>query len=56
MHRLALDAQQADDEGEWYLLAIRELARSSFRRLDACIVRLTGDTGIGNFASEFDRD
>jgi hypothetical protein len=52
LHRLAIDAHEADDEG-WYLTAIKELARSTFKRLDACIGRLEGGVGLGNFASEF---
>ena len=47
-------AQEAD-EATHYLVAMRELARASFRRLDASLRRLTGDSA-GNFATEFDRD
>jgi len=52
MHQLAIDAQQAD-ANEWYLIAIREMSRSTFRGLDACIERLTHAPAIGNFATEF---
>ena len=55
MRRLAIDAHEADDEG-WYLTAIADLARSTFKRLDACIGRLEGSAGIGNFATEFGDD
>ena len=53
--RLAVDAQQVEGPNErgWYLIAMQELARSSFRRIDASLIRLTGDTGMGNFATEF---
>ena len=53
VHRLAFDAGDIDDD-EFYLVAIRELVRGAFRGLDACIVRLDGDFGIGNFSNEFD--
>lgn len=55
MHRLAIDAGEMDQDG-YYRFAIQELARSTFRGLDACIVRLEGGAGIGNFRSEFDDD
>lgn len=51
MRRLAIDAQQGDPA--FYLTAIAELARSTFRRIDACTVRLEGSPAIGNFATEF---
>jgi hypothetical protein len=36
VHRLAIDAIDVpQEEGEFYLVAIKELTRSSFRRLDA---------------------
>lgn len=53
--RLAIDAHQADDDG-WYLVAIKELARATVRRLDASLCRLVGGEGMGNFATEFDRE
>jgi len=53
MRRLAIDAQHANDDAAWYLIAIQEMSRSSFRGLDACIERLTGAPAIGNFATEF---
>lgn len=53
IHELAIDAQQAPG-AEHYLTAIRELARSMFRGVDACIERLTGGPGMGNFTTEFE--
>lgn len=48
----AIDSEDAD----FHLTSIAELARSIVRRLEACAARLTGDTPLGNFATEFDRD
>ncbi len=52
--RLAVDAQQVSDT-EPYLLAMQELARSTFRRVDASLGRLTGDS-LGDFDTEFDNE
>jgi hypothetical protein len=53
IYRLAMDAQDNANR-EFYLLAIQELARSTFRGVDACIGRLTDGDAIGDFATEFD--
>jgi hypothetical protein len=54
IRRLAIDG--GDEQDGWYAVAIQELARSTFKGIDACIQRLQPGCGIGNFASEFDRD
>ena len=51
IRRLAIDADN-DDTG-MYLLAIKDLARSAFKGLDACIQRLHDGPGMGNFEGEF---
>ncbi len=53
IHRLSIEGGE-DKEG-FYLMAIKHLARSNFKTLDACMNRLQGTKyGIGNFATEFD--
>lgn len=52
IHYLAFDAQDASNR-EWYITAIQELARSTFKGVDACLGRLRGAPAIGNFSSEF---
>ena len=56
IHHLASDKVANEDETESEGVAIREMARASIRGLDACLVRLTGGTCAGNFATEFDYD
>lgn len=54
IRRLAIDAQDNRESAEWYLIAIEQLARSTFRGVDACIVQMSGKLAMGNFATEFD--
>jgi hypothetical protein len=54
IRKLAIDVGEGDDDG-FYAVAIQELARSTIKGIDACIERLTGKPGLGNFGTEFDR-
>ena len=53
IHRLAIDATE-QDQPEFYLTAIADLARSAFKGIDASLERLSGAPAIGNFATEFE--
>lgn len=43
-----------DEEQQFLLNGIAQLARSAFKGLDACVQKLDDGPGIGNFATEFD--
>jgi hypothetical protein len=52
-------AKFADEnrDAKFLIRGIRDLARTAFRGIDACIQRLDGgNPAIGNFATEFDNE
>ena len=55
IHYLAIDAECSDDP-QWLLRAIRDMSRSTFKGVDACVERLTGNVGAGDFETEFDEE
>jgi hypothetical protein len=56
MNRLTADAIADPDRVEWFLVAFREITRSSTKAIDAALRKITNGPGLGNFADDLARE
>lgn len=54
MHKLAMEVCDNASFVQTGSIAIEELARSSMRRIDACLARIDPSYRLGNFGTEFE--